>query len=52
MPALSPTMSAGTLVRWAKKVGDEIKAGDVLAEVGTDKASVCFFICLLVTYFI
>jgi hypothetical protein len=40
MPALSPTMESGTLVSWRKKVGDAIAAGDVLAEVATDKATV------------
>ena len=39
MPALSPTMEAGTLARWLKKVGDPIKPGDVLAEIETDKAT-------------
>ena len=39
MPALSPTMSEGTLLKWKKSVGDEISAGDVLAEIETDKAS-------------
>ena len=39
MPALSPTMEAGTLARWRKKVGDAIKPGDVLAEIETDKAT-------------
>lgn len=39
MPALSPTMSEGTLLKWKKSVGDEIAAGDVLAEIETDKAS-------------
>lgn len=39
MPALSPTMAEGTLVAWKKAVGDEISAGDVLAEIETDKAT-------------
>jgi pyruvate dehydrogenase E2 component (dihydrolipoamide acetyltransferase) len=39
MPALSPTMTEGTLSRWLKKEGDAIKAGDVLAEIETDKAT-------------
>ncbi len=39
MPALSPTMTEGTLARWLKKEGDEIKAGDVIAEIETDKAT-------------
>jgi pyruvate dehydrogenase E2 component (dihydrolipoamide acetyltransferase) len=38
MEALSPTMEEGRLVRWAKNEGDQIKSGDVLAEVETDKA--------------
>jgi pyruvate dehydrogenase E2 component (dihydrolipoamide acetyltransferase) len=38
MPALSDTMSNGRLVKWAKKLGDAIKKGEVIAEVETDKA--------------
>ncbi|ACI97569.1 pyruvate dehydrogenase complex E1 component subunit beta [Rhodospirillum centenum] len=39
MPALSPTMTEGKLAKWVKKEGDEVKAGDVLAEIETDKAT-------------
>jgi pyruvate dehydrogenase E2 component (dihydrolipoamide acetyltransferase) len=39
MPALSPTMTEGTLTRWLKKEGETIKAGDVIAEIETDKAT-------------
>jgi pyruvate dehydrogenase E1 component beta subunit len=39
MPALSPTMTEGKLARWLKKEGDEIKAGEVIAEIETDKAT-------------
>ena len=39
MPALSPTMTEGTLARWLKKEGDTISSGDVLAEIETDKAT-------------
>ena len=39
MPALSPTMTEGTLARWLKKEGEQIKAGDVIAEIETDKAT-------------
>jgi len=39
MPALSPTMESGTLAKWIKKEGDKIKAGDVIAEIETDKAT-------------
>jgi pyruvate dehydrogenase E2 component (dihydrolipoamide acetyltransferase) len=39
MPALSPTMTEGKLSRWLKKAGDEVKAGDVIAEIETDKAT-------------
>jgi len=39
MPALSPTMEEGKLARWLKKEGDPIKAGDVIAEIETDKAT-------------
>lgn len=40
MPKLSPTMEEGTLTKWRKKEGDHVKAGDVLFEVATDKATV------------
>ena len=39
MPALSPTMTEGNLAKWVKKEGDKIKAGDVIAEIETDKAT-------------
>ena len=39
MPALSPTMEEGKLSKWLKNVGDQIKSGDVLAEIETDKAT-------------
>jgi pyruvate dehydrogenase E2 component (dihydrolipoamide acetyltransferase) len=39
MPALSPTMTEGSLSKWLIKVGDQVKAGDVLAEIETDKAT-------------
>jgi pyruvate dehydrogenase E2 component (dihydrolipoamide acetyltransferase) len=39
MPALSPTMTEGTLARWLKKEGEQIVAGDVIAEIETDKAT-------------
>jgi pyruvate dehydrogenase E2 component (dihydrolipoamide acetyltransferase) len=39
MPKLSDTMTEGTLLRWVKKVGDNVAVGDVLAEVETDKAT-------------
>ena len=39
MPALSPTMTEGKLSRWLKKVGDDVRAGDVIAEIETDKAT-------------
>ncbi|MEY4249831.1 MAG: hypothetical protein RJA87_1464 [Pseudomonadota bacterium] len=39
MPALSPTMEEGTLAKWHVKVGDTVKAGDVIAEIETDKAT-------------
>ncbi|KAI8818358.1 2-oxoacid dehydrogenases acyltransferase-domain-containing protein [Fimicolochytrium jonesii] len=42
MPALSPTMTAGNLGQWHKKIGDEIQPGDVLVEVETDKATMDF----------
>ena len=39
MPALSPTMTEGNLHKWLIKIGDEVKAGDILAEIETDKAT-------------
>jgi pyruvate dehydrogenase E2 component (dihydrolipoamide acetyltransferase) len=39
MPALSPTMEKGNLSKWIKKEGDKVKAGDVIAEIETDKAT-------------
>ena len=39
MPALSPTMEEGTLAKWLVKEGDEVKSGDVIAEIETDKAT-------------
>jgi pyruvate dehydrogenase E2 component (dihydrolipoamide acetyltransferase) len=39
MPALSPTMTEGRLAKWLKKEGDEVKAGDIIAEIETDKAT-------------
>ncbi|MFC2967848.1 pyruvate dehydrogenase complex E1 component subunit beta [Acidimangrovimonas pyrenivorans] len=42
MPALSPTMEEGTLAKWLKKEGDTVSAGDILAEIETDKATMEF----------
>ncbi|HEY8613689.1 MAG TPA: pyruvate dehydrogenase complex dihydrolipoamide acetyltransferase [Roseomonas sp.] len=42
MPALSPTMTEGTLARWLKKEGEAVKSGDVIAEIETDKATMEF----------
>lgn len=42
MPALSPTMTEGNLARWLKKEGEAVKAGDVIAEIETDKATMEF----------
>ena len=39
MPALSPTMTEGTLAKWLKSEGDEVNSGDVIAEIETDKAT-------------
>jgi len=39
MPALSPTMEKGNLAKWLKKEGDEVKSGDIIAEIETDKAT-------------
>ena len=40
MPSLSPTMTEGTIVKWYKKEGDTIGAGDLLCDIQTDKAVV------------
>ncbi|XP_038610217.1 dihydrolipoyllysine-residue acetyltransferase component of pyruvate dehydrogenase complex, mitochondrial [Tachyglossus aculeatus] len=42
LPSLSPTMQAGTIARWEKKEGEQIREGDLIAEVETDKATVGF----------
>ena len=42
MPALSPTREEGTLAKWLVKEGDEVKSGDILAEIETDKATMEF----------
>jgi len=39
MPALSPTMTEGTINNWLVKIGDKVKAGDIIAEIETDKAT-------------
>ncbi|MGB0397808.1 MAG: biotin/lipoyl-containing protein, partial [Candidatus Puniceispirillaceae bacterium] len=39
MPALSPTMTDGTLARWLVGEGDKVRSGDVIAEIETDKAT-------------
>ena len=42
MPALSPTMEEGTLAKWLIKEGDQVKSGDIMAEIETDKATMEF----------
>ena len=42
MPALSPTMEEGTLAKWLVKEGDDVKSGDIVAEIETDKATMEF----------
>ena len=42
LPALSPTMEMGTIVRWTKEEGDEVCEGDLLVEIETDKATMGF----------
>src|ERR1700761_3558106 len=42
MPALAPPMEEGTLAKWLVKEGDEVKSGDILAEIETDKATMEF----------
>ena len=39
MPALSPTMTEGIVNKWLVKIGDTVKAGDIIAEIETDKAT-------------
>ena len=39
MPALSPTMTKGTINNWLVKIGDKVNAGDIIAEIETDKAT-------------
>ena len=40
MPALSPTMTEGTIAEWVKKEGEKVDVGDVICEIQTDKATV------------
>eukprot|EP00307_Rebecca_sp_RCC1486_P003298 CAMPEP_0119421616 /NCGR_PEP_ID=MMETSP1335-20130426/26305_1 /TAXON_ID=259385 /ORGANISM="Chrysoculter rhomboideus, Strain RCC1486" /LENGTH=91 /DNA_ID=CAMNT_0007447029 /DNA_START=119 /DNA_END=391 /DNA_ORIENTATION=- len=42
MPALSPTMTSGNIAQWIKKEGESVSAGDTIAQVETDKATVDF----------
>ncbi|XP_072342689.1 dihydrolipoyllysine-residue acetyltransferase component of pyruvate dehydrogenase complex, mitochondrial [Scyliorhinus torazame] len=42
LPALSPTMTVGTVQRWEKKVGEKLREGDLIAEIETDKATIGF----------
>ena len=42
MPALSPTMEEGKLAKWLVKEGDKVSAGDIIAEIETDKATMEF----------
>ena len=42
LPALSPTMTAGSIGKWIKKAGEKVSAGDTVAEIQTDKASIGF----------
>ena len=42
MPKLSDTMTEGVVAEWNKKIGDEVKEGDILAEIETDKATMEF----------
>lgn len=42
LPALSPTMERGTIVRWTKAEGERLSEGDLLAEIETDKATMGF----------
>ena len=49
LPALSPTMETGNLVKWLVKEGDDVLSGDILAEIETDKATMELESCLLYT---
>lgn len=42
LPALSPTMEMGTIIKWQKQEGDKVSEGDLLAEIETDKATMGF----------
>jgi len=42
MPALSPTMTSGKIIKWRKQVGDKLKPDDIIADVETDKATIDF----------
>jgi len=42
LPALSPTMERGTILRWTKNEGEQLTEGDLLAEIETDKATMGF----------
>lgn len=42
MPALSPTMKEGKIIKWLIKEGDKVEPGDAIAEVETDKATMAF----------
>jgi len=42
MPALSPTMTEGKILKWLKKEGDKLEVGDVICDIETDKATVGF----------
>lgn len=42
MPALSPTMKEGKIIKWLIKEGDKVQPGDAIAEVETDKATMAF----------
>jgi pyruvate/2-oxoglutarate dehydrogenase complex dihydrolipoamide acyltransferase (E2) component len=47
MPALSPTMTAGTISSWVKKEGEAVAVGDVLCEIETDKATMAYEVCVV-----
>ena len=44
MPALSPTMTEGVINQWLVKIGDTVKAGDIIAEIETDKGHDSFLL--------
>jgi pyruvate/2-oxoglutarate dehydrogenase complex dihydrolipoamide acyltransferase (E2) component len=51
LPSLSPTMTHGTVAEWKKQPGDLLRAGDILCDIDTDKASVGFEVTACMRFF-